>query len=283
MKGQKVLLEHRIIDREQKGLLKGVGIIILASLISLLFSTVAFARDINYQGAEVSIYVKAGEPTQITFPDDIEGGFKRENSSLSLDRQDRNLIIFPQPQLGLDGEGIIVHLRDKRTYSLRIIPSSDEHQRDSSLIIRDTRPRDYDEEDPLPTDTLKIGPKPASTVPGFMQRLTMRAEFGYRKRIPGYRASNRYSGEVVLHDGTVKAVVDEILIGSTYWGYVLTVENLLNTTQKINPASFRLDGTRAISAKSWQLAPRPLTAEQRINGSHRTKVYIITRARRRTT
>ena len=65
--------------------------------------------------------------------------------------------------------------------------------------------------------------------------------------------------------------------GPNLRGYVLDVKNLLDTTQKINPASFRIDGTRAISANSWELAPRPLTAEQEIARKDAIKVYVVTR------
>ena len=61
---------------------------------------------------------------------------------------------------------------------------------------------------------------------------------------------------------------------------MLDVENLLDTNQKLNPASFRLDGTRAVAAERWELAPRPETAEQRIAGSHKAKVYIVTKSLR---
>jgi hypothetical protein len=54
---------------------------------------------------------------------------------------------------------------------------------------------------------------------------------------------------------------------------------MLDTTQIINPASFRLDGTRAISARNWELAPRPMNAEQELAGKERTKIYIVTRAK----
>ena len=87
-------------------------------------------------------------------------------------------------------------------------------------------------------------------------------------------------GETVLHDGTINATIDEIFMGGSYWGYILEVENLLDTTVQLNPGTFRLDGTRAVSSSRWELAPRPQTAEQKIAKKHRTKVYIITKARR---
>jgi hypothetical protein len=104
------------------------------------------------------------------------------------------------------------------------------------------------------------------------------AEFGKRKNIPGYRRSNRYTGETVLHDGAVEVKIDEIFMGSDYWGYVLSAENLLDTNQKLNPATFRLDGTRAVSAERWELAGRPQTAEQKVSGAHKSKIYVVVKA-----
>ena len=84
----------------------------------------------------------------------------------------------------------------------------------------------------------------------------------------------------MLQDGAVRATIDEMFLGPDLWGYVVSVENLLDTTMKINPASFRLDGTRAVSAQRWELAPRPLTEEQNISNGHKSKIYIVTRSKR---
>jgi hypothetical protein len=112
-----------------------------------------------------------------------------------------------------------------------------------------------------------------------VRELILVAEYGKQRNIPGYRRSNKYTGETVMHDGSIEAKIDEIFMGPDYWGYVLNVENLLDTTQKLNPASFRLDGTRAVSAQRWELSARPQTAEQRLAKKHVAKVYIVTRAK----
>ena len=62
---------------------------------------------------------------------------------------------------------------------------------------------------------------------------------------------------------------------------ILNVENLLETGQRINPATFRLDGTRAVAAQRWELSPRPVTAEQKIAEGHRGKIYVVTKAHKR--
>jgi len=123
-------------------------------------------------------------------------------------------------------------------------------------------------------------PSPAA-VNGLMRNMILTAEFGIQRGIPGYRRSNRYSGETVLHDGALEAKIDEIFMGPDHWGYVLSVENKLDTTQKINPASFRMDGTEAVTAQRWELSPRAVTDEQRIAAAHRAKVYVVTKAKRR--
>lgn len=245
----------------------------------------ALARDLNYGGDEAVVYVKPGEPTQVTFPGKIEGGFKKDkNSNLVLERQDNFLIVFARPQLGIEGESIIVHLDDKRSYALRMTPSTGDSDRDVAVKIVDTREPDTNSEElaagaPQPIEK-NAEFAPTSTISGLMREMMLVAEFGKAKGIPGYRRSNRYTGETVLHDGTMEAKIDEIFMGTDLWGYVLSIENKVETSQRINPASFRLDGTRAISASSWELAPVPLTAEQKIANAHRTKVYIITRAKR---
>ncbi len=240
----------------------------------------AYARDLRYTGNEETVYVRPGEPTQVSFPENILGGFKRKNSSISLDKKDNYLIVFSQPELPPEGEAIIVHLDDKRSYALRIKPASNLNSRDEAVtILDDRRPESSDEEETI--TRAPTGFAPASVVSGLMRELVLVAEFGKKRGIPGYQRSNRYAGEVIMHDGAVEVKIDEIFMGSNLWGYVATVTNLLDTTQRLNPASFRLDGTHAVSASRWELAPRPMTAEQEIANAHIAKIYIITRSSRR--
>ncbi len=246
-------------------------------------SNFADAREVNYAGAEEVVYVTPGEPTQVSFPGKVEGGFKKKISSLALERQDNFLVVFANPSLAPEGEAIIVQLDDKRTYSLRVAPASQEHARDGQVQVYDNRTADLVEE---PSETqaapqAALGYAPPTIVSGLMREMVLVAEKGKQKGIPGYRRSNRFSGEQVLHDGSIVATIDEIFMGPNLWGYVLNVENLLETTQRLNPATFRLDGTRAVTAQNWELSPRPITAEQKISNRHRGKIYIVTRAKRR--
>ena len=253
----------------------------IVSAIALL-TTSAWARDLNYSGNEAEVYVKPGEATQVEFPSDIEGGYKNKVSSLALEKKENYLIVFARPEINLDGETIIVHLDDKRTYSLRFLPSNEQNPRDGSVKIIDNRePEAEVTGSDEPTTDRKFRPAPSDTVSGLMREMVLAAEFGKQGTIPGFRRSNRYTGEKILEDGAVTAQIDEIFMGSELWGYVVSVENNLNTTQRLNPASFRMDGTRAIVAQRWQLEAQPETAEQRISGMHRAKLYIVTRAKRR--
>lgn len=255
---------------------------LLALALSVLSTNCAWARDVRYNGDENVVYVTPGEPTQIQFPGDVAGGFKRKQSKLALERQDNYLVVFAQPDLQPEGEAILVHLNDKRTYSVRVIPSSDENQRDGFVHILDDRAPEVSngEEDDTISEK-KAAYAPPTIVSGLMREMVLTAEFGKQKGITGYRRSNRFAGETILNDGAINAKIDEIFMGSDLWGYVVSVENMLDTTQRINPATFRMDGTRAISATQWELAPQPLTDEQKIANAHRGKIYIITRAKRR--
>ena len=82
-----------------------------------------------------------------------------------------------------------------------------------------------------------------------------------------------------MSDGSVLAKIDKIFVGPNLWGYVLDTTNLLDQSQKLNAATFRIDGTRAISSSSWELTARPLNVEEQISGKHNAKVYIVTRSR----
>ncbi len=265
--------------KSRETLAKAFAVISLS--LATLLPALAFARDIQYGGSEQAVYVRPGEPTQISFPGPIEGGFKRKQSAVALEKQDTYLVLFAQPQLSPDGEAIIVHLEDKRTYSLRVLPATEDRPRDGFVNIIDSRDPEIDLESSPDKVQKPTGFAPPSLVSGLVREMVLVAEFGKKKGITGYRRSNSYSGETIIHDGAIKADVDEIFMGSDLWGYVVNVENLLGTTQRVNPATFRLDGTRAISAQRWELAPKPVTAEQEAAQAHKMKLYIVTKAKRR--
>lgn len=255
--------------------------IVLALLISATcFSAAAYARDVDYKNGEVNVYVTPSEPTQIQFPGVISGGFKRKLSTLSLDRKDSDLVVFASEGISDTGEAIIVRLQDGRSYSIRVKRATTANPRDSLVKLEDDRTSvlSDEEEDPAYKEK-KFEYAPPSQVSGLMREMALAAEFG-KLNITGYRVSDRYKGETVLNDGTVNATIDRIFIGPTLWGYVIDAENMLDAGQKINPASFRLDGTRAISANRWELAPKPLNVEQQMSGKDRAKIYIVTRAKK---
>lgn len=247
-------------------------------------ATPAWARDLRYTGAEQTIYVTPGEPTQIVFPAKIEGGFKRKNSSLALERKENFLVVFAQPEIPYEGEALLVQLDDKRSYALRISPADDDHPRDEQAKVIEDREEVAGEDEDYnagPPYEQPRGFAPSTVASGLIREMVLVAEYGKMRGIPGYRRSNRYSGETVLNDGTVEAKIDEIFMGPDLWGYVLNVENLADTNHKLNPATFRLDGTRAVAAERWELSPRPVTAEQKITHAHQAKVYIVTKAQKR--
>lgn len=250
--------------------------ILTALLITI--PSLSFARDLDYKNEEVSVYVTPGEPTQIQFPGSITGGYKRKTSAISLERKDESLVIFPQNPVGDKGEAIIVELKDGRTYSIRIQNSSDTSPRDDVIRIDDSRPAATSEEENPPYREKGFSYAPPTQVSGLMREIVLNAEFG-KSSIQGYRVSDLHKGDLILNDGTIVAKIDRMYLGPNLWGYVIDAENLLNQTQKINPASFRIDGTRAISASNWELAPKPATTEESVAAKHRTKIYIVAKAR----
>ncbi len=240
----------------------------------------ASARDIEYNNNEFSVYVAPGEPTQIEFPDKISGGFRKKLSSLSLDRKDDDLIVFANEGISEEGEAIIVRLDDGRSYSVRIRLATESDPRDSLVRLYDERSSILsNEEEELPYAERKFERSSPHSPPGLLREMVLASEFG-KPKIPGYKVSERYKGETVMNDGTLQATIDKIFIGPNLWGYVIDASNQLDEGQRLNPASFRLDGTRAISMDNWELAPKPLNIEQQIAGKHKAKVYVITTPRK---
>ncbi len=255
-----------------------IGSILVGCL--LLVCQSAFARDVDYNDAEISVRVKPGEPTQIEFPGEVSGGFRKKLSSLSIDKKGDDLILFSNELLTPEGEAIIVRLKDGRNYSIRVKRSTEEAPRDDVVRIYDTRASIISSEEELPPYASPNVKKASSNqVSGFMREMILAMEFG-KNGIPGYRVSERFKGETVLDDGTLRATIERIYMGPNYWGYVIEATNLLDETRQLNPATFRLDGTRAISLNNYELSPRPLNIEQQIAKKHKAKVYVITKAKR---
>lgn len=257
-----------------------LAIAMMTSVVSGLVARPAFARDVDYTNSEMAVFVTPGEPTQIQFPGEVAGGVKRKASSLSLQYTKSDLVLFANDAISDQGEAIIVRLKDGRSFSVRVRRASDEHGRDDVVKVNDREgafSASDETEEPLYKER-KFDYAPATQVSGLVREMVLAAEFG-KKTISGYRPSDRFQGETILNDGTIRATIERIFIGSNLWGYVIEAQNLMDQSQKLNPASFRLDGTRAISATNWDLAARPSTTEQEIAGKHKTKIYIVTRAR----
>lgn len=253
----------------------------VATLVCTFAASAAFARDVEYKGTEIAVYVNPGEPTQVQFPGDISGGFRRKLSTLSIDHKEGDLVVFASDGISEQGEAIIVRLKDGRSYSLRVRRANQASPRDDVVKLEDERGSiisGNEEEDPAYKEK-KYDYAPPSQVAGLLREMVLAAEFG-KTKIQGYRVSDRYKGESVLSDGTIKATIDKIFIGPSLWGYVLDAQNLIETDQKINPAAFRLDGTRAVSANRWELTGKPMNTEQQIASRDRAKIYIVTSARK---
>lgn len=243
----------------------------------------ALARDVEYneKDGEIEVFVNIGEPTEVVFDGaKIKDGFKNSNAGIALDRKESSLVIFGKENMNENGEAILVRLDDGRSYPLRIRRASSDNPRDAKVSVGDGRgPISSSEEDqPAPYREQGFAYAPPSKVSGLMREMVLAAEFG-KSTIPGYTTSEKFKGQTVISDGAVLAKIDKMYIGSNLWGYVLDATNLLDQTQKVNPASFRIDGTRAISLSNWELAPRPLNVEEQISNKHNAKVYIVTRAR----
>ena len=243
----------------------------------------ACARDVQYQqgSGEIDVFVTPGEPTEIVFEGSrIKDGFKNSNAAVALENKGNALIVFGKQNMPPEGVALLVRLEDSRSYPIRVRVSSQENPRDATILIEDGKGAFGAEEEESPQEYKErnYDYAPPSKVSGLMREMVLVAEFG-KKAIPGYTASERYKGQTVVSDGSILAKIDRIFIGPNLWGYVLDTTNLLDQSQKINPATFRIDGTRAVSASAWELAARPMNVEEQISNKHNAKVYIVTRSR----
>lgn len=252
-------------------------------LLGLTLAAPAFAKDLQYDGSELTIRVNPNEPSEIRFPGIIAGGFMKKNSGITIDRKGSSLVLFANDSVSEAGQALLVRLDDQRSFSLRVRRATQEEPREATINIQDKRSgaimaNDDEEEEPAFKEK-KFDYAPPTKVSGLMREMMLVMEFG-KQGIPGYQISDQHTGEVVINDGTLKATIDKVVLGPNLWGYVIKAENLLDVSQKINPAAFRIDGTRAISAQTWELAAKPLTAENQLAGKHVTNIYVVARARK---
>ncbi|MEM4379915.1 MAG: type-F conjugative transfer system secretin TraK [Thermoplasmatales archaeon] len=266
---------NNFFDKEIK-VMRNIGL----KLFTILALTTALARDIEYSSGEVEIYVRPGEATEVRFPDEVLGGYKKQGSVISVDKVGANLVIFAQDKLQPAGEVLLVRTRDNRSYSLRIKTADDTSLRDDIVVIKDNRPREISEDDdelPKYRDRQFIYPSQYQ-VAGLMRELVLVTEFG-KNSIPGYRVAATGAGSEVVNNGQITARLVRMYLGPQLWGYVLEAENKTGEVVKLDPAVFKIHGTRAISMDKWELAPRPLTPEQRMAGAHKAYVYVVAKAR----
>lgn len=241
----------------------------------------SFARDVEYSSGsgEIRVFVNVGEPTEVIFEGGrIKDGFKNSNAGIALERKESSLVIFGKENMSEKGEALLVRLDNGLSYPIRIMKAGDE-PRDAQVVVGDGKgAMGAEEETAPPHQERSYDYAPPSKVSGLMREMVLAAEFG-KSSIPGYQVSEKFKGQTVVSDGAILAKIDKIFVGPNLWGYVLDASNLLDHSQKINPATFRIDGTRAISAAQWELSARPMTIEHQIASRHSTKVYIVTRSR----
>jgi hypothetical protein len=249
---------------------------------SIVYPGVSHARDVEYSSGagEIPVFVNVGEPTEIIFEGGkIKNGFKNRNAGIDLDRKDSSLIIFGKENMNENGEALLVRLENGMSYPVRVRKANSDNPRDAQVVVGDGKGAMVsEEEEAAPFSERSYEYAPPSKVSGLMREMALAAEFG-KASIPGYQVSDKFKGQTVVSDGAIIAKIDRIFVGPNLWGYVLDASNLLDQSQKLNPASFRIDGTRAISASNWELAARPMTVENQISGRDKAKVYIVTRAR----
>ncbi len=242
-------------------------------LLLVAVSIIAYARDIVYSSGEVEVFVLPGEATQVRFEGEVAGGFKKQASSVTVEKVGTDLIIFPQDNLPPDGESILVRLTDGTTYALRVKQAPDHSARDAIVSIKDSRakitPADQDEF-PKYRDRQFIYPTQYQ-VAGLMRELILATEFN-KSNIPGYRVSELGAGQELVNNGQISAKLLRMYLGPQLWGYVLEARNLTNQAIKVDPAIFKINGTRAISLSNWELEPVA-------SNNSKAFVYVITKAR----
>ena len=93
--------------------------------------------EVKRYAHEISVQLAPGEPTTVTFPSEVKGGWKRKDSALSIARGGAMMVVFGFSDLSEDGEGVLVELTDGRLYTLRFKKAAKLSDRDTLVKIQD--------------------------------------------------------------------------------------------------------------------------------------------------
>lgn len=84
-------------------------------------------------GQTVGVRLETGRKTVLSFPVEVVGGFRRSRSNLTLSRRGKDVELAPLDGLTVDGEAVLIKLKDGRWYSVRARRADAQHPADISL------------------------------------------------------------------------------------------------------------------------------------------------------
>lgn len=123
-----------------KGILMKINLIfkIVVIVFSVFLNTSdVFAREVEYRGEEIIIYITHGTLTQVTFPSTTRCRYGSHKGPVVYECQGNSILLFVQPELTIEGKLEYIRLKNGKIYKLKIIRADNNHATDDIVNILD--------------------------------------------------------------------------------------------------------------------------------------------------
>lgn len=123
-----------------KGIFMKINLIF--KLVVLVFSVFlntsdVFAREVEYRGEEIIIYITHGTLTHVTFPSATRCRYGSHKGPVVYECQGNSILLFVQPELSIEGKLEYIRLKNGKIYKLKIIRADNSHPTDDIVNILD--------------------------------------------------------------------------------------------------------------------------------------------------
>lgn len=212
-------------------------------------------RTVEARGRPIAIRVAVGRMTQVILWEPIASVVTNfTQPQMSFDTQGTRLYLAPL-ESGLSGELFII-LKTDQQVTLAVI--EDPERRDLVVQIL-----------PLGAEADRVRQETAELTALRLLRAMM------LDRPVANVTVSKGTGDVVYNDGAVRLTLDATWRTPRLEGLILGAENLRPLWIRLPIERLVLPGLLAVHVEAEALAPPPQTAEERLAGRHRTRLYLV--------
>ena len=239
-------------------------VIIWLLVLGLPLGVAAEVRLVKAGPDPVAIYVVAGVPVSVQFPEGIAAIPTGVNpGDLSLEIEGRWLFVQALVD-GLDARLFVIG-KSRRMYQLRLV--EEEGKLDDQVeLVRAVRPPAFGAESAGSPDRAAVGPRPRGRPASDPLRRLLVAMIEGRK-LPGVSVVEH--GQNLYDDGTLRIDTIQLYVAGRYLGYVGVAENTGKEPLALRLPEYDAPGLKAIAAE-----------QETIAAQGKTLVYLVMEAGR---